>query len=106
MIEVLWDAFKIGPQWVILAIVVFILFEMRNREEKNKERHDNTMGAISAVKTDVSAMKSRMDCFESSQHACQLENAKSFATKEEVDDVYAKIDDHERRISRIEGSKR
>lgn len=44
----------------------------------------------------------RMDCFESSQHACQLDNAKFFATKAEVCEMDKKLDDHETRITRLE----
>ena len=44
----------------------------------------------------------RMDCFEQSQHACQLENAKFFATKVDVDKTGKKLDEHETRITRLE----
>jgi hypothetical protein len=59
------------------------------------DKQDGTLGDI----------KKRMDCFEASQHACQLSNAKEFATKEEVKAIWDKQDDHEKRISRIEGRK-
>ena len=45
-----------------------------------------------------------MDCFESSQHACQLDNAKYFATKGELHELETGVAEHERRISRFEGS--
>lgn len=44
----------------------------------------------------------RMDCFESSQHACQLENAKLFATKVDAREMDKKLGDHETRITRLE----
>ena len=44
----------------------------------------------------------RMDCFESSQHSCQLENAKFFVTKVDVDKMGKKLDEHETRITRLE----
>ena len=44
----------------------------------------------------------RMDCFESSQHACQLDNAKVFAAKVDVCEMDKKLDDHETRITRLE----
>ena len=44
----------------------------------------------------------RMDCFESSQHACQLDNAKFFSTKVDVDKMGQKLDEHETRITRLE----
>lgn len=47
----------------------------------------------------------RMDCFETSQHACQLDNAKFFATKAELHDVEGTLTNHESRISRLEGGK-
>ena len=105
MVDFFLKAFESAPQWVILLLTLFIIYEMKNKESNNKERHENTIGAIAGVKSDVSAMKSRMDCFEKSQHSCQLENAKNFATKEDVDDVYAKVGDLDRRVSRIEGSR-
>lgn len=44
----------------------------------------------------------RMDCFEQSQHACQLDNAKYFATKDDLCKIDQKVDDHETRITRLE----
>jgi hypothetical protein len=57
------------------------------------------------LKDDVGAIKARMDCFEKSQHACQLENAKDFATKVELHDVEARVNNIDSRVSRIEGGK-
>ena len=48
-------------------------------------------------------MSRRMDCFETSQHACQLDIAKSYATKTELHDVESDVANHESRISRLEG---
>ena len=48
-------------------------------------------------------MSRRMDCFETSQHACQLDFAKSYATKAELHDVESDVANHESRISRLEG---
>lgn len=45
----------------------------------------------------------RMDCFEQSQHACQLSNLKDFASKEELSSLEQKVERHESRISRMEG---
>ena len=55
------------------------------------------------LKEDVAAIKGRMDCFEKSQHTCQLDNAKEFATKTEVHDVEQWVNGLESRVSRIEG---
>lgn len=57
------------------------------------------------LKEDVSSIKSRMDCFEKSQHACQLENAKEFATKVDLDSVETRVNELDTRVSRIEGAK-
>jgi hypothetical protein len=46
---------------------------------------------------------SRMDCFEASQHACQLANAKDFATKEELGKVWEHTDRNSSDIARIQG---
>ena len=50
-------------------------------------------------------MSRRMDCFEQSQHACQIANVKDFATKTDLADLETKVERHESRISRIEGGK-
>ena len=60
---------------------------------------------IKAVLDRLAQMSRRMDCFESTQHACQLDNAKYFATKAELYEVETDVAEHERRISRLEGSK-
>lgn len=59
--------------------------------------------AVRQLKEEMATIKRRMDCFETSQHACQLANAKDFATKYELGKTWDRIDDHESRISRIEG---
>jgi hypothetical protein len=59
--------------------------------------------AVRQITADLAVIKRRMDCFETSQHACQLANAKDFATKTELGKTWDRIDDHESRISRIEG---
>lgn len=59
--------------------------------------------AVRLLLEETRAIKKRMDCFESSQHACQLDNAKYFATKSEMDESWKRIDNHESRISRLEG---
>ena len=51
----------------------------------------------------IDKMARRMDCFEQSQHACQLSNVKDFATKTDLADLEIKVERHESRISRIEG---
>lgn len=51
----------------------------------------------------ISAIKARMDCFETSQHTCQLENARSFATKEELRDVTDRVEKHSSDIAEIKG---
>lgn len=51
----------------------------------------------------IDKMARRMDCFEQSQHACQLANLKDFASKEELSALESKVERHESRISRMEG---
>lgn len=55
------------------------------------------------IKSETTKMAKRLDCFEKAQHACQLDNAKEFATKEEIGKLWVRSDNHESRISRIEG---
>lgn len=61
--------------------------------------------AVRKLTEEMATIKRRMDCFETSQHACQLANAKDYATKEDVGKAWGRIDDHESRISRMEGRK-
>lgn len=56
-----------------------------------------------AILAKLDKVDRRMDCFESSQHACQLDNAKYFATKSDIGEAWKRIDNHESRISRLEG---
>lgn len=44
----------------------------------------------------------RMDCFEQSQHACQLDNVRVFATRSEMEAVERDVSEHDRRITRLE----
>lgn len=50
----------------------------------------------------LSKVSRRMDCFEQSQHICQLDIAKNYATKGDLCDVEQKVSDHDRRITRLE----
>lgn len=61
--------------------------------------------AVRLLLEETRAIKKRMDCFETSQHTCQLANAKDYATKDEIGKVWGRVDDHESRISRMEGRK-
>jgi hypothetical protein len=53
----------------------------------------------------IDKMSRRMDCFEQSQHACQLDNLKYYATRSQLHEVEVDVANHESRISRLEGSK-
>ena len=61
--------------------------------------------SFARLRDDVSAIKGRMDCFEKSQHICQLDIAKNYATKDEFGDLEDRVNKHESRISRLEGRK-
>ena len=58
---------------------------------------------LKGLREDVHVVKSRMDCFEKSQHACQLDVAKDYATKSELRRESDRLDSHESRISKLEG---
>lgn len=74
------------------VIIVFLWIMLRDLKDGQAQ-----------IKADTKLINSRMDCIEKSQHACQLENAKEFATKAEVGKAWERLDDHESRISRMEG---
>jgi hypothetical protein len=57
------------------------------------------------LKGKLDRIERRMDCFEKSQHACQISNAKDFATWEAHGKLDGRVDDHERRISTLEGAR-
>lgn len=54
------------------------------------------------LKADLAAIRKRMDCFESSQHACQLSNAKEFSTWEQHNKLADKVDGIDERLTRVE----
>lgn len=58
---------------------------------------------LKGLREDVNAVKSRMDCFEKSQHACQLDVAKDYVTKAELRRESDRLDAHETRLSKLEG---
>ncbi|MBI9080846.1 MAG: hypothetical protein JEY79_14045 [Pseudodesulfovibrio sp.] len=55
------------------------------------------------IKRDLGQIMKRMDCFESSQHACQLENAKEYATRDQLQRVDEKCDRNAEDIARLQG---
>lgn len=57
---------------------------------------------LSAIKDDTTKISSRMDCFEQNQHACQLDNLKTFALKHDMDILDSRVDEHGVRITRLE----
>lgn len=59
--------------------------------------------AVKKLMEEMAVIKRRMDCYETSQYACRLDNAKYFATKSEMGESWKRIDNHESRISRLEG---
>ena len=89
--EGLWPYLKDqGP--AVVVIVVSLWFMLRDLKHGQAQ-----------IKADTKLINSRMDCIEKSQHACQLENAKEFATKKEIGELWKRSDNHESRISRMEG---
>lgn len=89
--EGLWPYLKDqGP--AVVVIVASLWFMLRDLKQGQAQ-----------IKADTKLINSRMDCIEKSQHACQLENAKEFATKKEIGELWNRSDNHESRISRMEG---
>lgn len=50
----------------------------------------------------VETIVKRMDCFEHSQHACQLQNAREYATWEQHNLLSDKVDRMDTRLTRVE----
>lgn len=89
--DVLWTYLKDqGPAVIIIVLSLWVML----RDLKSGQDQ---------IKADTKLINSRMDCIEKSQHACQLENAKEFATKKDVGELWKRSDNHESRISRMEG---
>lgn len=63
------------------------------------------MGAVIVwfIKREFTSLKSRIDCFEKAQHACQISNAREFATKDDLSRVWERVDEHAEDIARIKG---
>ena len=59
---------------------------------------------LDAQGKDIKAMSSRMECFEKSQHTCQLDNEKRFATKDDVAHIWERVDEHATDIAQIKGA--
>ena len=91
--EVLWAYIKDqGPATVVTIVTLwFMLRDLKNGQVQ--------------IKADTTKINSRMDCIEKSQHECQLANAREFATKAEIGKAWDRLDNHESRISRMEGGK-
>ena len=89
--DLLWAYLKEqGPATAVIIIVIWMML----RELKSGQAE---------IKAEMAKTSKRLDCFEKLQYACQLDNAKEFATKEEVGKLWVRSDNHESRISRIEG---
>ena len=58
--------------------------------------------AMKAQAEDIKGIKKRMDCFESARHECQMDVAKNYATKDEVDRFSLTLVEHGERISAVE----
>lgn len=77
------DILKQAPSTAIILVVLYLL--------------------VRRLLDDTNAIRKRMDCFEKSQHACQLDVAREYATKKDLDKESERIDSHESRISKLEG---
>jgi hypothetical protein len=57
---------------------------------------------LAVLKGWLARIERRMDCFEKAQHACQLANAKEFATWEEHNKLTDKVGGIDTRVTRLE----
>gem|GEM_PF-4242135 len=55
------------------------------------------------IKREFTSLKERIDCFEKAQHACQISNAKEFATQADLAKVWERVDEHAEDIALIKG---
>ena len=83
------------------AALFGLLFWFIKREFDASKRAQGEANEEHAKKIDK--VISRMDCFETSQHACQLELAKTYATKEELKDVWQHTDKNSADIAHLQG---
>lgn len=64
--------------------------------------------AVKLILSRIDGVSTRMDAFEKAQHACQLDNASNFVTKDDFkadsDKQWGKLDDHATRLARLESS--
>ncbi|PKN07948.1 MAG: hypothetical protein CVU73_11160 [Deltaproteobacteria bacterium HGW-Deltaproteobacteria-8] len=90
------------------TLLVGLLVWLIKRDIKRSDALRQAANAALHTKMDAQGvvlgkMDSRMDCFESAQHACQLDNAKSFATKEDVAHIWVSVDENSKDIAQIKG---
>lgn len=89
--DILWAYLKDqGPAAAVIVTLIWLMLR-------------DLKAGQAQIQADTKLINSRMDCIEKSQHACQLENSKEFATKDEIGKLWVRSDNHESRISRIEG---
>ena len=55
-----------------------------------------------AITEKIDSMSRRMDCFEKSQHVCQIDIAKNYVQKSDMAEIEKSVSNHESRISKLE----
>ena len=107
MTEVLGSLGGYGPaslNAILLAMLAWFIRREMNRGAKDRIVANAALHTkLDAQGKDIKAVNSRMECFEKAEHACQLENAKTFATKEEIGKVWEHTDRNSADIARIKG---
>lgn len=83
-----------------VALVGLLMWFMKREFDSSKKAQTE---ANDAHAKKIDKVYSRMDCFEASQHACQLANAKDFATKDEIGKVWERLDENSTDIAQIKG---
>lgn len=109
---------RYGFQVLSTALVTGVFFLIQRavkksderRQDAEKQRQKDTAKETAALHSKLDAqsdelrgMAQSMECFQKAQHACQLENAKEFATKEDVAQVRATVDQHTADIAYLKG---
>lgn len=78
-----------------------ILFFLRRGFSQQDSRLNRMQNEVDGVGKNVGTLHTRMDQFCQEQHACQLANAREFATKHELRDVDRKCDRNSEAIAGV-----
>lgn len=101
--ELLKYAFHFSSTFIVTGIFLLINRSIKKSDERRQAASKALHEKLDEQGSLMKSMNSRMDCFEKAQHSCQLDNAKEFATKKEVAQVWERVDANTADIAYLKG---